>query len=75
VAWRCRRGLLELDLWLGGFWAAQRATLSPNEKAAFERLLNRSDMEILDALKSPAPSGDAATDRLIQRILETRLSP
>ncbi|MDP2254377.1 MAG: succinate dehydrogenase assembly factor 2, partial [Thiobacillus sp.] len=33
MAWRCRRGLLELDLWLGGFWAAHRATLQPCETA------------------------------------------
>jgi antitoxin CptB len=72
LAWRCRRGLLELDLWLGGFWAAHRATLAAHERAAFERLLNWSDMEILDSLKSPRASGDPALDSLVQRIHATR---
>lgn len=71
LGWRCRRGLLELDLWLGGFWARQRATLEPHERAAFERLLSWSDMEILDALKSPHTVGDAALARLVQRIHDT----
>ena len=71
TAWRCRRGLLELDLWLGGFWAARRDTLGPDERAAFERLLSWSDMEILDRLKRPRASGDATLDRLVQRIHDT----
>lgn len=71
LGWRCRRGLLELDLWLGGFWARQRATLDPIEKAAFERLLTLSDMEILDRLNSPVRTGDPALDRLVQRIHDT----
>lgn len=72
LGWRCRRGLLELDLWLGGFWAAHRATLDAHEKAAFERLLSWSDMEILDRLQRPRASADADLDRLVQRILDTR---
>jgi len=73
LAWRCRRGLLELDLWLGGFWAVHRDTLPLEEKAAFERLLTWSDMEILDRLKSTAPDGDPVLDRLVQRIQDTQI--
>jgi antitoxin CptB len=72
VAWRCRRGLLELDLWLGGFWAAQRATLGPDETAAFERLLSLSDMEIADRLQGRAPAGDAGLEALLQRLRTCR---
>jgi len=68
LGWRCRRGLLELDLWLGGFWAAHRATLEPDEAAAFARLLALSDMEILDRLNGRAPAGDPALEALIQRL-------
>jgi antitoxin CptB len=66
IAWRCRRGLLELDLWLGGFWAAHRATLQPNETAALERLLTLSDMEIADRLQGRTPAGDADLAALVQ---------
>jgi succinate dehydrogenase flavin-adding protein (antitoxin of CptAB toxin-antitoxin module) len=60
--------LLELDLWLGGFWAAHRATLQPNETAALERLLTLSDMEITDRLQGRAPAGDADLAALVQRL-------
>jgi len=68
LGWRCRRGLLELDLWLGGFWAAHRATLQPCETAALERLLTLSDMEIVDRLQGRSPAGDADLEALIQRL-------
>jgi antitoxin CptB len=68
MGWRCRRGLLELDLWLGGFWAAHRATLRSDEKAALERLLTLSDMEIVDRLQGRSPAGDADLEALVQRL-------
>lgn len=72
LAWRCRRGLLELDLWLGGFLVASRATLQPHEVAAFERLLALSDMHILDRLQGLLPADDAAMQALITRIQHFR---
>jgi antitoxin CptB len=72
LAWRCRRGLLELDLWLGGFLAAHRATLQPCETAALARLLELSDMEILDRLQGRSPVGDAGLEALVQRLRDYR---
>lgn len=72
LAWRCRRGLLELDLWLGGFLDAHRATLQPGEVAALERLLGLSDMELLDRLQGRSPAGDAGLAALIERLQEYR---
>jgi succinate dehydrogenase flavin-adding protein (antitoxin of CptAB toxin-antitoxin module) len=60
--------LLELDLWLGGFLQAHRATLRPCETAALERLLGLSDMEILDRLQGRSPAGDAGLAMLIERL-------
>lgn len=68
VAWRCRRGLLELDLLLGGFWAAHRATLEPDERAALERLLALPDMEIVDRIEGRVPAGDATLAALVERL-------
>jgi succinate dehydrogenase flavin-adding protein (antitoxin of CptAB toxin-antitoxin module) len=69
IAWRCRRGLLELDIWLGGFWAAHRATLHPNETAALEQLLMLSDMEIADRLQGRTPvTDDAGLAAIVQRL-------
>jgi antitoxin CptB len=72
MGWRCRRGLLELDLWLGGFWTAHRATLQPCETAALERLLTLSDMEIVDRLQGRTPADDAELAALIQRLQHFR---
>ncbi|MCA1978604.1 MAG: succinate dehydrogenase assembly factor 2 [Thiobacillus sp.] len=66
IAWRCRRGQLELDLLLGGFWAARRATLQPDETAAFERLLSLTDREIADRLQGGVACGDAGLAALVQ---------
>jgi succinate dehydrogenase flavin-adding protein (antitoxin of CptAB toxin-antitoxin module) len=72
IGWRCRRGLFELDLWLGGFWAAHRATLQSHETAALARLLDLSDMEIIDRLHGRLPAGDADLAALVQRLQHYR---
>jgi succinate dehydrogenase flavin-adding protein (antitoxin of CptAB toxin-antitoxin module) len=64
--------LLELDLWLGGFWAARRATLRSHETAAFVRLLALSDMEIIDRLHGRSSVDDPDVDALIQRLQNFR---
>jgi antitoxin CptB len=73
IAWRCRRGLLELDIVLGGFWTAHRATLQARETAALERLLTLADREIADRLQGRAPAGDADLEALVQRLRQFRL--
>jgi succinate dehydrogenase flavin-adding protein (antitoxin of CptAB toxin-antitoxin module) len=64
--------LLELDIVLGGFWVAHRATLQPHETAALERLLTLSDMEIADRLQGRTPAGDADLEALVQRLRNFR---
>ena len=46
LRWRCRRGLLELDILLGAFLEASYATSSDEEKQAFEALLRHPDPEL-----------------------------
>jgi succinate dehydrogenase flavin-adding protein (antitoxin of CptAB toxin-antitoxin module) len=60
--------LLELDLWLGGFLEAHRATLQPCEMLALERLLALSDMEIVDRLQGRSLADDAGQKALVQRL-------
>lgn len=48
LAWRCRRGLLELDIVLQCFSERHLATLSAAELAAFDALLDLPDNEFLD---------------------------
>jgi len=70
LRWRCRRGLLELDLWLGRFAASQLQRLSQNECAALEALLEEADADLLAWLE-----GRQAVPENHAQLLETiRLS-
>jgi succinate dehydrogenase flavin-adding protein (antitoxin of CptAB toxin-antitoxin module) len=66
--------MLELDIWLGGFLAASRATLEPEALAAFERLLGLTDMQIMDVLQSRTQPGDPALMALAGRIQNYRVN-
>lgn len=46
LRWQCRRGLLELDLALHAFLDRGYATLTPSERAAFQRLLDIPDVQL-----------------------------
>ena len=46
--WRCRRGMLELDLVLDAFMERHFAGLDSARREAFGRLLDLSDPELLD---------------------------
>jgi len=48
LRWRCRRGLLELDLILQGFLERRFARLDATEKAIFGELLENPDPDLLD---------------------------
>lgn len=51
LRWRCRRGLLELDLILGGFLQERYPGLSPAEQGAFEKLLSLPDTSLAACLQ------------------------
>ncbi len=61
LRWRCRRGLLELDLWLERFAAKQLDSLSPDECAALEALLEEADADLMAWLegRQQVPVGHA----------------
>jgi antitoxin CptB len=58
IRWRCRRGLLELDLLLKGFLERDYDRLGPEERAVFVELLEQPDNDLLDLAMGrtePAP--------------------
>jgi succinate dehydrogenase flavin-adding protein (antitoxin of CptAB toxin-antitoxin module) len=58
IRWRCRRGLLELDLLLKGFLERGYDRLGPEERAVFVELLEQPDNDLLDLAMGrtePAP--------------------
>jgi antitoxin CptB len=50
VRWRCRRGNLELDRLLAAYLVRRYPAAPAAERAAFERLLERPDPELLALL-------------------------
>lgn len=52
LSWRCRRGLLELDIVLQRFSEMHLATLGAEELLAFDNLLDLPDNEFLDVVTS-----------------------
>jgi len=52
LSWRCRRGLLELDIVLQRFSENHVAGLSAQELLAFDSLLDLPDNEFLDVVTS-----------------------
>lgn len=50
LKWRCRRGMLELDLLLSGFMERGYDTLNEAEQRHFLELLDYPDQELLEYL-------------------------
>jgi len=48
IRWRCRRGLLELDLILKGFLDNHFDRLDAGQRDLFNELLDESDIDLLD---------------------------
>lgn len=70
VRWRCRRGLLELDLLLKQFLERHYAGLTDREHAGFVRLLDLPDPELLDYCNGVSYPEDAELQALVQKIIQ-----
>ena len=63
IIWRARRGLLENDIILERFFSRYQRVLSEGEWLALEKLLDKTDNELLDIILD------------IERLNENDLSP
>ncbi len=68
LQWRCRRGMLELDLLLQDFLAKYYSSLSKNQLAAFEELLTYSDPILLDLLLGKKRTADQSVAQIVERV-------
>lgn len=69
LAWRCRRGMLELDLLLAGFLERGYDRLSAQGRQAFDELLNCEDAVLLEYLLDRLRPADS---RLADVVAEIR---
>jgi antitoxin CptB len=70
LRWRCRRGLLENDLILARFLDARGETMTVEEVAALDRLLDLADNELWDLLAGRAEPADARLRPLLAALRE-----
>jgi antitoxin CptB len=63
LRWRCRRGLLENDLFIERFFARHETGLTVRQADALGVLMDLSDNDLLDLLLGrTSPEGDLARD-------------
>jgi len=72
LAWRCRRGMKELDLLLEGYLAARFEQADEAERALFASLLALPDPELARHLLGGELPADPALAGLVEAIRERR---
>ncbi len=65
VRWRCRRGLLELDILLGRFIEQRYAGLDAAQQAAFDALLDMPDTVLWDMITGREASPQETQQRML----------
>jgi antitoxin CptB len=68
LRWRCRRGMLELDLLLQGFLDNGYSRLDAKQKASFIRLLELPDQVLLETLMGEGAEEEKEFQDVIARI-------
>lgn len=68
LKWRCRRGMLELDILLNNFLEKKYNDLSQSDAALFSTLLDYQDQVLLDLLLGKKESSNANVLDLVARI-------
>lgn len=68
LRWRCRRGMLELDLLLGDFVKTEYNKLTKDEVFLFSTILDYQDQTLLDLLLGKKVSPDEDVSDLLEKI-------
>ena len=66
LRWRCRRGMLENDLVLARFLAARGESLTEDDVARLDRLLELPDNELWDLIARRADPADPSLAPLLE---------
>ena len=65
IVWRCRRGMLENDLVLSRFLAARGGSMTEDEIAMLDRLLDLPDNELWDLIAGRQQPADASVAPMV----------
>lgn len=73
LRWRCRRGLLENDLFIERFFASHEAGITVRQANALTALMDLSDNDLLDLLlRRKDPEGDLASNDVVALLGDLR---
>ncbi len=77
LRWRCRRGLLENDLFIERFFLRHAHSLTEFQAQGLTELMDLSDNELLDLLlhRTPVPEGASANFTAVLHMLRTTTPP
>ena len=70
VRWRCRRGLLELDIVLGRFVEQHYIGLDTAQQAVFDALLDMPDTELWDMITGKVPAPQDGEHRAVLELIK-----
>ncbi|MDH4374899.1 MAG: succinate dehydrogenase assembly factor 2 [Ramlibacter sp.] len=74
LKWRCRRGLLENDLFIERFFQRHEAGLTVRQASALGQLMDLADNDLLDLLlrrREPEPELESADVKRVLEMLRT----
>jgi antitoxin CptB len=76
LRWRCRRGLLENDLFVERFFNRHALTLTQHQAQGLQALMDLSDNDLLDLLLArKEPEGELVRDDVAQVLQMMRTPP
>ena len=71
LKWRCRRGLLENDLFIARFFERHESRLTIGQARALETLMDLSDNDLLDLLLArKEPESELGADKALRALLQ-----
>lgn len=73
LAWRCRRGMLELDILLQRFVASQFGGLTLEELQYFDEMLDLPDTEFLALIQGVKKPSNASLQNVLDKLNMTSL--
>jgi len=76
LRWRCRRGLLENDLFIERFFRHHEETITTRQAAGLQALMDLADNDLLDLLLGRTePQGEVDTAEVREVLAQMRTAP
>jgi antitoxin CptB len=75
LKWRCRRGLLENDLFIERFFAQHEACITPAQARGLEALMDLADNDLLDLFLRRSQPGPQLLIEAHDVLLQIRTAP